>query len=164
MFFLLSLSTPSSLSPTPLWLTPILFFHHFPVPCVLFFWLPPPHPHPSPSLSLQWQESPFSLCLVSPTAGCSAGRDVVSTAGRASSLVVGASSQWPLSVWTGTSRSAISAMVCQEMFPGSPKCVLVGFLIWKKKWVNVHNVDPNLAVIPPNGTVIVTIRITNETK
>lgn len=61
--------------------------------------------------SSQWQESPFSLCLVYPTAGCLAGRDVDSMAGQASSLDVGASSQWLWSAWTGISRFAISDMV-----------------------------------------------------
>lgn len=86
-------------------------FFSFPVSCISLFYPPLSHLHPSPSLSPQWLESHFSLYQVCPTAGCSVGRVVVSTAGRASSLAAGASSPWLWSVWTGTSRSAISDTV-----------------------------------------------------
>lgn len=108
----------SSHSSSPSCYTSVMFMslHCFtPTPPFTSLNPPPPHVLPSSSLSLQWQESPFLLYLVSPIAGCLAGRAVSSTAGQASSLDAAASSQWPWSAWTGTSRSAIWDTVCHNL-------------------------------------------------
>lgn len=87
--------------------------------------------------SLQWQGSHFSSYPVCRIAGCLVGRVVASMVGQVSSLAAAASLLWLWSVWTGTSRSAISDTVRQNPLSekqtrcmNSPFSVAVFFFIF----------------------------------